>query len=134
MCLFFFFKQKTAYELRISDWSSDVCSSDLLLACSSCSDFLDVEPEEALVKEQMYRNVFDADAAVIGVYGKLLSLAEQHVVLNELRADLLTVTNRANPYLQEINTNDVSAISAENPNINPRKFYDVNLKSKKTKK
>src|SRR3546814_3756062 len=30
--LFFFFKQKTAYELRISDWSSDVCSSDLQLA------------------------------------------------------------------------------------------------------
>src|SRR3546814_3917702 len=29
MFLFFFFKQKTAYELRISDWSSDVCSSDL---------------------------------------------------------------------------------------------------------
>src|SRR3546814_12789533 len=28
---FFFFKQKTAYELRISDWSSDVCSSDLVL-------------------------------------------------------------------------------------------------------
>src|SRR3546814_17735241 len=29
MMLFFFFKQKTAYEMRISDWSSDVCSSDL---------------------------------------------------------------------------------------------------------
>src|SRR3546814_2410796 len=29
---FFFFKQKTAYEMRISDWSSDVCSSDLELA------------------------------------------------------------------------------------------------------
>src|SRR3546814_12477489 len=29
MCVFFFFKQKTAYEVRISDWSSDVCSSDL---------------------------------------------------------------------------------------------------------
>src|SRR3546814_6900912 len=28
---FFFFKQKTAYELRISDWSSDVCSSDLVV-------------------------------------------------------------------------------------------------------
>src|SRR3546814_20675161 len=28
---FFFFKQKTAYEMRISDWSSDVCSSDLAL-------------------------------------------------------------------------------------------------------
>src|SRR3546814_5235461 len=29
ICCFFFFKQKTAYEMRISDWSSDVCSSDL---------------------------------------------------------------------------------------------------------
>src|SRR3546814_7230582 len=42
--LFFFFKQKTAYEMRISDWSSDVCSSDLSycppkkpLQCSSPS-------------------------------------------------------------------------------------------------
>src|SRR3546814_5001354 len=41
--VFFFFKQKTAYEMRISDWSSDVCSSDLtnlvqpgLLACPHC--------------------------------------------------------------------------------------------------
>src|SRR3546814_14662423 len=42
---FFFFKQKTAYEMRISDWSSDVCSSDLV-------DRLDVEllvGEEALL-------------------------------------------------------------------------------------
>src|SRR3546814_6665559 len=31
MCFVFFFKQKTAYEMRISDWSSDVCSSDLIL-------------------------------------------------------------------------------------------------------
>src|SRR3546814_4500489 len=29
VCYFFFFKQKTAYEVRISDWSADVCSSDL---------------------------------------------------------------------------------------------------------
>src|SRR3546814_4169837 len=33
--IFFFFKQKTAYEMRISDWSSDVCSSDLGLAVRS---------------------------------------------------------------------------------------------------
>src|SRR3546814_5944009 len=31
LCFFFFFEQKTAYEMRISDWSSDVCSSDLVL-------------------------------------------------------------------------------------------------------
>src|SRR3546814_1185642 len=35
---FFFFKQKTAYEMRISDWSSDVCSSDL--SCSAGGFFL----------------------------------------------------------------------------------------------
>src|SRR3546814_9731559 len=34
--MFFFFKQKTAYEMRISDWSSDVCSSDLLDAIDRC--------------------------------------------------------------------------------------------------
>src|SRR3546814_2679373 len=33
--MFFFFKQKTAYEMRISDWSSDVCSSDLRRAADS---------------------------------------------------------------------------------------------------
>src|SRR3546814_10553721 len=34
-CCYFCFKQKTAYEMRISDWSSDVCSSDLLVAMTS---------------------------------------------------------------------------------------------------
>src|SRR3546814_4692255 len=33
--LFFFFKQKTAYECRIGDWSSDVCSSDLLVVLTA---------------------------------------------------------------------------------------------------
>src|SRR3546814_10954705 len=32
LVVIFFFKQKTAYEMRISDWSSDVCSSDLIMA------------------------------------------------------------------------------------------------------
>src|SRR3546814_18155945 len=36
MCVFFF-KQKTAYEMRISDWSSDVCSSDLSHVAGSCN-------------------------------------------------------------------------------------------------
>src|SRR3546814_1102963 len=37
---FFFFKQKTAYEMRISDWSSDVCSSDLPHLVQQCVDFI----------------------------------------------------------------------------------------------
>src|SRR3546814_1619766 len=35
MFCFFFFKQKTAYEMRISDWSSDVCSSDVVIGQES---------------------------------------------------------------------------------------------------
>src|SRR3546814_9393311 len=38
VCICFFFKQKTAYEMRISDWSSDVCSSDLLLLDAATKD------------------------------------------------------------------------------------------------
>src|SRR3546814_1458740 len=58
LLFFFFFKQKTAYEMRISDWSSDVCSSDLVgdhpdhrvdEVLARCTDrILD---EEALVAE-----------------------------------------------------------------------------------
>src|SRR3546814_1258317 len=35
VCSVFFFKQKTAYEMRISDWSSDVCSSDLTVMAAA---------------------------------------------------------------------------------------------------
>src|SRR3546814_7573436 len=53
----FFFKQKTAYEMRISDWSSDVCSSDLMgmamemvfdgsNGMPSAGDYADLQPEE----------------------------------------------------------------------------------------
>src|SRR3546814_6540967 len=43
---FFFFKQKTAYEMRISDWSSDVCSSDLIGEC-----VVDAPPVNALGRD-----------------------------------------------------------------------------------
>src|SRR3546814_12220903 len=56
-CYFFFFKQKTAYEMRMSDWSSDVCSSDLLVVYKKigrlvaedqndreCAEFLETAP------------------------------------------------------------------------------------------
>src|SRR3546814_5196469 len=48
MIVFFFFKQKTAYEMRISDWSSDVCSSDLAWKARA-SGIAVSSPQEALV-------------------------------------------------------------------------------------
>src|SRR3546814_10129357 len=53
MICFFFFKQKTAYEMRISDWSSDVCSSDLEIGhvavhtMSSCCSASDIDPSRS---------------------------------------------------------------------------------------
>src|SRR3546814_6357345 len=43
---FFFFKQKTAYEMRISDWSSDVCSSDLGRHLAQFAAILDVGQDD----------------------------------------------------------------------------------------
>src|SRR3546814_2012246 len=43
-CCVFFFKQKTAYEMRISDWSSDVCSSDLAWRSSGPPDGATINP------------------------------------------------------------------------------------------
>src|SRR3546814_15043612 len=48
--IFFFFKQKTAYEMRISDWSSDVCSSDLSGAKAMFCD--DTFPQHADAAQQ----------------------------------------------------------------------------------
>src|SRR3546814_11487678 len=52
MCRIFFFKQKTAYEMRISDWSSDVCSSDLAVGqraqpCKLAAAFFDLRSRPA---------------------------------------------------------------------------------------
>src|SRR3546814_16163679 len=46
----FFFKQKTSYEMRISDWSSDVCSSDL----SDVQDFLDRNGGDPCIDSSIY--------------------------------------------------------------------------------
>src|SRR3546814_9020284 len=43
--VFFFFKQKTAYEMRISDWSSDVCSSDLHVGAADRDDQQEADRE-----------------------------------------------------------------------------------------
>src|SRR3546814_16072007 len=51
--MFFVFKQKTAYELRISDWSSDVCSSDLRVPTVVTGDVLYHHPHRRVLQEVM---------------------------------------------------------------------------------
>src|SRR3546814_13870578 len=60
MQLFFLFKQKTAYEMRISDWSSDVCSSDLR---SQATPVTTVTQEDIVITGSRIRhNPLDQDA------------------------------------------------------------------------
>src|SRR5215831_7680488 len=95
-----------------------------LLPVVSCKKMLDVTPQAALDSSQVYQNINDADAAVMGLYGKFLTLAKPYVLMNELRADLMTVTTNADKYLQQLNTNTVTS---DNPYIDPRPFYEVIL-------
>src|SRR3546814_2825801 len=52
--LFFIFKQKTAYEMRISDWSSDVCSSDLIAGVKPAID-ANVHPARGVIARDLAR-------------------------------------------------------------------------------
>src|SRR3546814_4455601 len=56
----FFFKQKTAYEMRISDWSSDVCSSDLALRLAALELHLRQAPALPFIADDLFINYDDA--------------------------------------------------------------------------
>src|SRR3546814_978496 len=75
--VFFFFKQKTAYEMRISDWSSDVCSSDLL--------------DEVAGVEHVARGLVDLAAQAQGGVGAGPAQVEVAVLEARLLADLATL-------------------------------------------
>src|SRR3546814_7325264 len=53
--IFFFFKQKTAYEMRISDWSSDVCSSDLAARLARRAGPSEAERHQSGVRAQCHQ-------------------------------------------------------------------------------
>src|SRR3546814_15919532 len=59
---FFFFKQKTAYEMRISDWSSDVCSSDLLTTGLHPGDLVILAGRPAMGKTSFALNIAEHTA------------------------------------------------------------------------
>ncbi|TDH26585.1 RagB/SusD family protein [Segetibacter sp. 3557_3] len=88
----------------------------------SCKKQFDLKPGIDLDASQMYRNVYDANGAVIGIYGKFMALADRYVILNELRGDLLQYTQNADEYLRQVSTHSVSA---DNPYANPRPFYEL---------
>src|SRR3546814_6872324 len=78
MVFFFFFKQKTAYEMRISDWSSDVCSSDL-----APGD----ERAHAVVDAPAGENDFRIVADLLGLGGQIIGVDADAVAADQPRRE-----------------------------------------------
>ena len=83
------------------------------LAFVSCDALLDVDSERVVLEDQYDMKASnDSLYAMFGLLNSLQELADSYVLLGELRADLMDVTEFSDPYLNEINTHNVSA---ENP-------------------
>src|SRR3546814_10070193 len=69
LTVFFFFKHKTAYEMRISDWSSDVCSSDLVKRSrvGGRGDSLGLNGNKTLADRRLWAFLLGVVAVTIGV-------------------------------------------------------------------
>src|SRR3546814_9287530 len=79
---FFFFKQKTAYEMRISDWSSDVCSSDLLnLKLEDKQEVLEIDDAQARIEHVMRQLENEID--VLQIEKKIRTRVKQQMEKNQ---------------------------------------------------
>ncbi|MDD3079591.1 MAG: RagB/SusD family nutrient uptake outer membrane protein [Paludibacter sp.] len=95
-----------------------------ILGLAACDDMLNVNAEEVVESSENYQNVYDADNAIWGLYGKFAKLAEDVVVLNELRADLMDVTSNATADQVAISNNTADE---SNQYCDPTPFYEVIL-------
>jgi len=101
-----------------------IAACAMLLITAACKKTIEKLPEQELDAELMYRNVYDADAAVNGLYGKFLNMADEYILLNELRADMLEYTQNADEYIRQLSTHSVTP---DNPYASPRPFYSLIL-------
>src|SRR3546814_19691341 len=88
---FFFFKQKTAYEMRISDWSSDVCSSDLERAQK--------KKDKEFNRDILYRHAVGPKVLALGPYSISLFVRGQPLEAR-LRVAVQTTTELARTQLE----------------------------------
>jgi len=89
----------------------------------SCSDILEVNSQRGtLEKDYRMSSPNDTTYAMVGIFHQLQKIADSYVLLGELRADLLNVTEKSNLNLREINNLE---ISKNNPYANLRDYYSV---------
>lgn len=94
----------------------------LLVVTTACNDFLN--PDQGLVvpESQIPKDEVELRSISLGLYSLQQDLVEQIVMLGELRGDLLTVTNNADPDLREINS---FQITENNRYASPSNFYKL---------
>src|SRR3546814_6747528 len=90
LCLWLFFKQKTAYEMRISDWSSDVCSSDLIgtVIAIDADDGMKVEAGQPLVELDPNDAQVAYDQAVANLAGTVRQVRGLYSSVDAGQADI----------------------------------------------
>src|SRR3546814_15203815 len=125
--LVFFFKQKTAYEMRISDWSSDVCSSDLRLEEQGYK-------REKDVLAYLYDTEQDMHVAVRRLIDRPLpaNVTLRHVDLKRLRAEVDAIRSEERPVGQECVSTCSSRWSPHNYKKQHRHGSNSILQSTKT--
>ena len=96
----------------------------LLSGLTSCQDMLDTDAKEVVDAKDNFQNVYDVDNAIWGLSGKVSKLAENVVILNELRADLMDVTS--NSTIDQVAISNHTETDA-NSYCNPSAFYEVIL-------
>lgn len=100
------------------------CLAGCLLLTFSCKKVFDLPAKGQVDAVNSYQNVADANAAVVGIYGKLQTIADRYIVLNELRADLMSPTINADANLKAINNHTETT---DNPWADPKPWYNLIL-------
>ncbi|WEK19967.1 MAG: RagB/SusD family nutrient uptake outer membrane protein [Candidatus Pedobacter colombiensis] len=92
----------------------------MLLASSSCKNYLDVAPEGKVATKDNFTSKDDAVAAINGLYGLMQDVVDQIWLMGEAQGDLVVPARGADKYLYDVSTHQVTP---ENPYADYTKFY-----------
>src|SRR3546814_6286534 len=123
--VFFFFKQKTAYEMRISDWSSDVCSSDLVvddITLTSLTSYVDSDHHQGIEGDGTYLQILDVNRND----GSIKSLNQELRLANDARSSFRWVVGANYEHSRVREDDEVNYADTTYSYVNDRKSTRLN--------
>ena len=91
---------------------------------AGCAKMLETNDKNNVEAQYHYNNFNDADNAILGIYGKLMGLVDRVIILNELRADLMDITENSTFDMSELNSH---AVTPNNKYCDLEPFYEIIL-------